>query len=103
MLRNANAMPLKMKVLQYSLLSPVDASMDSRGVDFSDIDAGRSDVGVVEGIAGGRGLIQCGDFALTQNLDREQNIHMFFIYIFKDGQEKAELKFQIILFQSTFW
>ena len=50
-------MPLKMKVLQYSLLSPVDASMDSRGVDFSDIDAGRSDAGVVEGIAGGRGLL----------------------------------------------
>ena len=57
------AVPLKMKVLQYSLLSPVDASMDSRGADFSDVDAAGSEAGVVDGIAGRRGIPDIGRFA----------------------------------------
>ena len=73
-------MPLKMKVLQYSLLSPVDASMDSRGADFSE-DEGRSDPGAVDGIAGGRVLLDLHDLAHAQKQFRKEKIHMFFIYI----------------------
>ena len=93
------AVPLKMKVLQYSLLSPVDASMDSRGADFSGVGAGRSDAGVVDGIAGGRRLPQPGPYwplcessFLFLILTREREvIHMFFIYILKGRQENAYL------------
>ena len=42
-----------MNVLQYSLLSPVDASMDSRGADFSGVGAWGSDAFEGDGIAGG--------------------------------------------------
>ena len=59
-------MPLKMKVLQYSLLSPVDASMDRRGADFSDVDVSNPEV--VDGIAGGPVLPGLGDLDFTQNL-----------------------------------
>ena len=83
-------MPLKMNVLQYSLLSPVDASMDSRGADFSDVDAAGSEAGVVDGIARGRGLPDLGRLALAQVLELEVPPglgSMFFIYILKGRQK----------------
>ena len=84
-------MPLKMNVLQYSLLSPVDASMDSRGADFSDVDAAGSDAGVVDGIAGRRGLPDLGRLAvaLAQVLEVPPMFHMFFIYILKGRQKTS--------------
>ena len=83
-------MPLKMKVLQYSLLSPVDASMDSRGADFSE---DGSDPGAVDGIAGGR-VLDLYDLAHAQNLLQNRNprdSHVLYLH-FVGRTEKCKIK-----------
>ena len=82
-------MPLKMKVLQYSLLSPVDASMDSRGADFS---GDGSDPGAVDGIAGERGLLDLYDLAHAQNLvGNPRDSHVLYLH-FVGRTEKCKIK-----------
>ena len=83
-------MPLKMKVLQYSLLSPVDASMDSRGADFSDVAAAGSDAGVVDGIAGRRGIPGIGRLALAQVLKVPEVSHVLYLH-FEGQTENKQL------------
>ena len=84
-------MPLKMNVLQYSLLSPVDASMDSRGADFSDVDAAGSEAGVVDGIAGRRGIPVIGRLAFkTQVLKVPEVSHVLYLH-FEGQTENKQL------------
>ena len=87
-------MPLKMNVLQYSLLSPVDASMDSRGADFSDVDAAGSEAGVVDGIAGRRGIPGIGRLRLafkTQVLKVPEVSHVLYLH-FEGQTENKQLQ-----------